>query len=61
MRMDELWYDDGDEDGAGLDDFERYAWEWRQAELMLMADPYFDYWLDYIQEQNSHDCTDSVH
>lgn len=51
MRMAEL-YDE--EDDGGLGDFEQFAWEWRQAELLLMNDPYFDYWLDYIQEQNSH-------
>lgn len=43
-----------DDDDGGLNEFERFEWEWRHAELLLMDDPHYDDWLDYTQEQNSH-------
>lgn len=45
MRMDEL-YDD--EDDGGLADAERFEWEWRQAELLLMNDPAWPLWLEWV-------------
>lgn len=49
------------EDDSGYDAADLFEWCLEQVALILSDDPHYSEWLDYTQEQNSHDCNRSLH